>query len=146
MDLRYRHSVSVAAVVTDELGRVLVMKRVDNGGWQLPGGVLGQDEALGQGLIREVREQTGVQVRPGRLTGVYKDMKLGVVALVFRADMVGGEAHRTARSEDVAWWAREQVADLMTPAFALRILDALLESNAPSVRHHDGMKLLDPIH
>ncbi len=145
MDGRYRHSVSVAAVVTDELGRVLVMKRADNGEWQLPGGVLGQDETIGQGLIREVREETGVVVRPGRLTGVYKNMKLGVVALVLRADLVGGQEQPGPRCEAVAWWTREQVAGGMSPAFALRILDALLESNAPSIRHHDGVNLLDPL-
>jgi 8-oxo-dGTP diphosphatase len=35
-----RHSVSVAAVITDDDGRVLVVQRRDNGKWQLPGGYL----------------------------------------------------------------------------------------------------------
>ena len=38
-----RHAVSVAAVVTDDKGRVLVIKRMDNGAGQLPGGVLVRD-------------------------------------------------------------------------------------------------------
>jgi len=39
-----RHSVSVAAVVVDDSNRVLVIRRQDNGAWQLPGGVLELDE------------------------------------------------------------------------------------------------------
>ena len=44
-----RHSVSVAAVVTDDRDRVLVIQRRDNGAWQLPGGVLELDESPAAG-------------------------------------------------------------------------------------------------
>ena len=89
-----RHSVSVAAVVPDDQGRVLVIRRRDNGAWQLPGGVLELHETIEDGLRREVEEETGVKVEPVRLTGVYKNMKLGVVALVFLARPVGGTRAR----------------------------------------------------
>ena len=79
------HSVSVAGVVIDENGRALVIQRRDNGHWEPPGGVLERDEAIIEGLLREVREETGLIVEPVALTGVYKKMRLGVVALVFDA-------------------------------------------------------------
>src|SRR2546430_14903366 len=85
-----RRSFSVAAVVTDANDRVLVIQRRDNGAWQLPGGVLELDESPDAGVRREVREETGIDVAPQRLTGVYKNMALGVVALVFRAHIVSG--------------------------------------------------------
>jgi 8-oxo-dGTP diphosphatase len=78
-----RHSVSVAAVVTNDDGRVLVVQRRDNGEWQIPGGVLELDESIHAGLQREVEEETGLIVEPERLTGIYKNLRLGVVALVF---------------------------------------------------------------
>jgi 8-oxo-dGTP diphosphatase len=83
------HSVSVAGVVIDENGRTLVIQRRDNGHWEPPGGVLERDESIIEGLIREVKEETGL-VEPLVLTGVYKNMRLGVVALVFRCRLVGG--------------------------------------------------------
>lgn len=85
-----KHSVSVSAVVIDDDGQVLVAQRRDNGKWQLPGGVLELDESIYQGVRREVLEETGVLVEPERLTGVYKNLTLGVVALVFRARVVQG--------------------------------------------------------
>src|SRR2546430_1771571 len=96
-----RHSVSVAAVVTDDNDRVLVIQRRDNGAWQLPGGVLELDESPDAGVRREVREETGIDVAPQRLTGVYKNMALGVVALVFRAHIVSGTPTPTEESAAV---------------------------------------------
>jgi len=138
-----RHSVSVAAVVTDDSDRVLVIQRRDNGAWQLPGGVLELEESPEAGVRREVREETGVDVEPQRLTGVYKNMNLGVVALVFRARLVSGTPTPTEESAAVAWWTADQVAADMTEAFAVRILDALREDPTPAIRTHDGQRLLD---
>ena len=79
-----QHSVSVAGVVVNDDGEVLVIRRRDNGHWEPPGGVLELGETFEEGVRREVLEETGVLVRVDRLTGVYKNMKRGVVALVFR--------------------------------------------------------------
>ena len=83
------HSVSVAGSVINENGRTLVSQRRDNGHWEPPGGILERNESIIEGLLREVREETGLIVEPVTLTGVYKNMRLGVVALVFRCRLVG---------------------------------------------------------
>jgi 8-oxo-dGTP diphosphatase len=85
-----RHSVSVAAVVVDDIGRALLIRRRDNGHWEPPGGVLELGEKIIDGLRREVAEETGLHVEPSALTGVYKNMTQGIVALVFRCSQAGG--------------------------------------------------------
>jgi ADP-ribose pyrophosphatase YjhB (NUDIX family) len=142
MNNQARHSVSVAAVVTDLQNRVLVIKRRDNGAWQPPGGVLEIDERIEDGVVREVLEETNIVVRPVRLTGIYKNMNLGVVALVMRAEIVSGEAKPMAESSEVDWWPRDRVSAEMSEAFAVRILDALDHLGSADIRHHDGVKLL----
>jgi 8-oxo-dGTP diphosphatase len=67
-----RHSVSVAGVVIDEDGRALVIQRRDNAHWEPPGGILERDETITDGLLREVKEETGLIVEPIALTGIYK--------------------------------------------------------------------------
>lgn len=140
---RPRHSVSVAAAVINEQGQALVIQRRDNHAWQLPGGILELDERIHHGLVREVLEETGVTVRPDRLTGVYKNMNLGVVALVFRASVVDGSPHPTEESAAVEWWEPEQISQRMDEAFAVRILDAIQPGPGPAIRSHDGTRLLD---
>ncbi len=135
------HSVSVAAVVTDDEGRVLVIQRRDNGKWQIPGGILELDESPQAGARREVLEETGVQIDPYRLTGVYKNNAVGVVALVFRGVVIGGQAGPTEESAAVEWWEPARVEAEMDEMFAIRVLDAL-DSHDTAVRTHDGSKLL----
>jgi len=84
-----RHSVSVAGIVLDHAGRVLVIQRRDKGHWESPGGILELGEQFEDGVHREVLEETGLDVHVDRLTGVYKNLRLGVVALVFRCAPLG---------------------------------------------------------
>ncbi len=79
-----RHSVSAGAAVIREDGRVLAIRRADNGEWAPPGGIAELDEDPRDTVRREVLEETGVTIEPYQLTGVYKNMRLGVVSLVFR--------------------------------------------------------------
>lgn len=62
---------AAGALVRDEAGRVLLQQRVDNGNWGLPGGALELGERLDQTAVHEVWEETGLEVVPVRLIGVY---------------------------------------------------------------------------
>ena len=134
------HSVSVAGVTFDAAGRVLVIKRRDNGQWQAPGGVLELNESFEEGVVREVAEETGVEVAVERLTGVYKNLTKGVVALVYRCHQIGGRATETAEGSQVRWLEVPVALKAMLPAFAVRVEDALAEPGQPAAsRAHDGV-------
>jgi 8-oxo-dGTP diphosphatase len=139
-----RHSVSVSAVVVDEKDQVLLIRRRDNGEWQAPGGVLELDEDIHAGLRREVLEETGYTVEPLRLTGVYKSMPLGVVALVFRCQVVDGTAQPSEETSDVAWVLLRDIPAQLTEAFAVRVIDAISDTSPVAVRAHDGRKVNHP--
>ena len=139
----YRHSVSVAGVVQNSDGHVLVIRRRDNGHLQAPGGILEHTERIEDGLIREVQEETGYTVEPEQLTGIYKHMTLGVVALVFRCHLTAGEARINDEASEVLWLDPKIATEEMTEAFAIRVTDAL-EGPWPHIRHHDGTNLLMP--
>ena len=89
-----RHSVSVAGVVIDEDGRALIIQRRDNAHWEPPGGVLERNETVTDGLLREIKEETGLTVEPVALTGVYKNMSRGIIALVFKCRAIGAQTSR----------------------------------------------------
>ncbi|MEU4212754.1 NUDIX domain-containing protein [Streptomyces sp. NPDC026206] len=135
------HSVSVAGAVVRHDGRVLAIRRADNGHWELPGGVLEIDETPEDGARREVLEETGIEVSVDRLTGVYKNMARGIVALVFRCRPVGGTERVSGESAAVSWLTPEEVAATMAEAYAVRLLDALSD-DTPHVRVHDGRRLV----
>lgn len=135
------HSVSVAGAVVRDDGRLLAIRRADNGTWELPGGVLELAETPEDGVQREVLEETGVHVEVDQLTGVYKNVVAGVVALVFRCKLSGGTERVSDEATAVQWLTPEEVTERMSEAYAIRLMDAL-DANGPHVRSHDGRNLL----
>jgi 8-oxo-dGTP diphosphatase len=117
-----RHSVSVTAIVTREDGRVLVIKRDDDGRWVPPGGVLELAETPQEACAREVLEETGYRVEVGEL--------------------VGGEARTSEESEAVCWRTLEEVEQDVPEARAVRVFDALYAAHDVPVRAHDGSRLI----
>lgn len=134
------HSVSVAGVVVDTAGRVLVTQRRDNGRWEPPGGILERHETFEEGVIREIAEETGLLVSVERLTGAYKNMTRGIVALVYRCRPISGQLRPTDETSQVRWITPDQVNTFMTEAYAIRVLDAL--GDTPASRAHDGRALV----
>jgi 8-oxo-dGTP pyrophosphatase MutT (NUDIX family) len=72
--------VFASACVRDDAGRLLWQRRSDFGFWGLPavqsgtglcGGVLELGESLPEAVVREVGEETGLEVEPVRLVGIY---------------------------------------------------------------------------
>jgi ADP-ribose pyrophosphatase YjhB (NUDIX family) len=136
------HSVSVAAVIVDDRGRALLIRRRDNQRWEPPGGVLELGEDIRTGLCREALEETGLNVEPVALTGVYKNMKRGIVALVFRCRVASGQLTLNDEVSGFRWATPDEVTSAVDEAFAVRIADALSNSAVPAVRQHDGTHLL----
>ncbi len=83
--------VGVSAIILDDRGRVLVLDHTyrPRYSWGMPGGYLNRHERPEQGLRREVREETGLEVEVGALLGsnMYSP---GQLDLAFRCHVVGG--------------------------------------------------------
>ena len=146
-----RHVVGVAGVVVDDTGRALTVRRHTPARWELPGGALEYGERIIEGLAREVREEIGLAVSPLRLTGIYQNMALGPVALVFLCRREGGSERLSDETTDWRWVHRAEAESLMPPAWSVRFADAWDAWDAlaagrtpdgPKVRAHDGTSVL----
>src|SRR3989344_5731979 len=65
--------VGVSAVIQNEKGEVLLVKRGDNGTWACPGGIMEPGERVRETLAREVTEELGTEIAIGDLLGVYSN-------------------------------------------------------------------------
>jgi mutator protein MutT len=64
---------AASAVVVNEAGELLLQRRSDNGQWALPGGTMDLGETLAQTVVREVKEETGIEVEVTGVVGIYTD-------------------------------------------------------------------------
>jgi ADP-ribose pyrophosphatase YjhB (NUDIX family) len=69
---------------------LLVRQRYGERYWSLPGGSMEPGESVDQAAVREVKEETGLDVRLTRLVGVYSKPAEGALAVCFEAQVVGG--------------------------------------------------------
>src|SRR5882762_9840565 len=111
-----------SAVVVDRSGRILLQRRSDSGHWALPGGAMDIGETFAESVIREVKEETGFDVRIERIVGIYSDpghvfvYDDGEVRQEFNiclaCTIVGGALAVSNESTDVRFFALDEVADL----------------------------------
>jgi len=126
----------IVAVIQDD--KVLLTKREDFEVWCLPGGGVEEGESLAEAGIREVKEETGLDVELTRLVGVYSRMGGGmhdVHAVLYAARPIGGEL-RTQPNEviEIAYFPFEQLPDEMLFGHKKRIRDAINQISGVSVR------------
>jgi 8-oxo-dGTP pyrophosphatase MutT (NUDIX family) len=126
-------AVSQAVILSDE--RILLAVRRDLRGWELPGGHLQTGESSEEGLIREVREETGHEVAIDRHVGTY--VRTGFrpyTASVFTCTVIGGELRPSIETPVVRWFDIAALPDTLFPWFHEPLADALAERPEPVSR------------
>ncbi len=126
--------VAACAIVRDEAGRLLLVRRQDNGYWALPGGHLDYGESLAQAIVRETREETGLEVQIERLSGLYSapfpdgfvlnEVNQAVVA-TFVCRVTGGELRPGPETTAAAFFPPDALPEPLMPIHAPRIQHAL---------------------
>ncbi|HLI24982.1 MAG TPA: NUDIX hydrolase N-terminal domain-containing protein [Acidimicrobiales bacterium] len=105
--------VAVGAVVGNEAGEILLIQRADSGVWLYPTGWADVGYSASEVAVKEVREETGIVVRPVRLIAFLDGLRLGSTStpfysVVFHCQAVGGELNRhPLEVRDVGWFAED---------------------------------------
>ncbi|MGO4789234.1 NUDIX hydrolase [Paenibacillus sp. 2KB_20] len=132
--------VATGGFVEDGQGNILLVKTRD-GGWVYPGGQVEVGENLIDGLIREIKEESGIDVSVGSLVGVYSNTGIqkwydGVtdvptqVGFDFVCQPIGGELLSfSEETTDSRWVAKDRVLDLITQPSVRFRYQAYLEFN-----------------
>ncbi|MGH9026240.1 MAG: NUDIX hydrolase N-terminal domain-containing protein [Acidimicrobiia bacterium] len=124
--------IAVAAVVGNDAGEILLTQRSDSGVWLYPVGWADVGYSPAEIAIKEVYEETGIEVEPVSLIAVFDGLRLGfarvpLYSLVFHCRAIGGDlqAH-PLETRQVGWFPR---ADLPQPlAGGARWVDVAFEA------------------
>jgi ADP-ribose pyrophosphatase YjhB (NUDIX family) len=136
---------SASAVIFDRRRRILLQQRSDGGQWGLPGGSVEIGESVSDAVVREVREETGLEVKPRRLVGVYSDPRFQIwrypdgnvwhyVSVCFECVVRGGALTTCDETLALEWFALDALPAGLLPNHRIRIRDARARRVAPFVR------------
>ena len=107
--------VAVGAAVSNEKNELLLIQRADSGVWLYPTGWCDVGYSAAEVVVKEVLEETGIEVEPIRLIGVLDGMRLGssripLYSLLFFCRAVGGELNiHPLECTDAGWFTRDNL-------------------------------------
>ncbi len=131
------HFIAVSGLVCK--GDKVLLIKSERRGWEFPGGVIEQGEAILDGLKREIFEETGITARPVSFVGIYQNLsaKKGygplegmelppVVNLSFICEYISGKERVSDESIDVGWFNKDEAKNMVQfPSYGKRLLDML---------------------
>lgn len=121
------HFVSVAALVTNDCGEILLVKSPWRG-WEYPGGLIEPGETFLEALHREILEESGVEVEITGLVGICKNTERNIVNIDFTARYISGELTPSEESTEVIWATPQKAMELITfPLTKKRLKNMLSE-------------------
>ena len=135
---------SVTAVVPNERGELLLVHKTDNDLWALPGGAMDVGESMAETVVREVREETGIDVEGTGVVGIYTNPNHVMAyddgevrqqcSICFATRMLGGQLATSRETSEVKWVAPDRLNRLnMHPSMRLRIDHFLEQRSRPYI-------------
>ncbi len=112
---------ATAVVIVNHNNEILLQKRSDNGYWGLPGGLLELNDSITKGAIREVKEETNLDIAIKRFIGVFvnpfmrwkeKDTAK-VYSFAFLGEVIGGELRvNDSESTEMQYFSYENLPNI----------------------------------
>ena len=136
---------SVNAVVTNDAGEILMIRRTDNDNWAIPGGAIDLGESVAQAAVRETLEESGIKCEITGIVGIYSDPKHVLLytsngevrqefSIVLTARPLSGEPTPSDESSEVRWMPVSEVLEYtMDRSMRIRIDDYLAHNESPVV-------------
>ena len=135
---------AASAVVVSADNKILLQKRKDNDLWSLPGGAMELGESIVQTIIREVKEESGLDAELVRLVGIYTDPRHVIAysdgevrqqfSICFACRVIGGELRHGSESTEVGFFAPSELENLnIQPSIRLRLQHYLEERSQPVI-------------
>ncbi len=117
------------ACIFDENKKVLLCHRRDYDLWNLPGGGVEKNETPWQAVIRETKEETGLEVKIKKISGIYYKSLADEIVFNFICEINGGKITITDEADDIRFFDYKNLPKNIAPKQKERILDVFENNN-----------------
>ena len=146
MDMKQKYSIGAFAIILDDQGRVLLCHRRDYDLWNLPGGGVHLDESPWECVVREVKEEVGLDIEIERLAGVYSKRNQADLVFSFVCKIIGGKIMLTDEADRVEYFSVGDIPKNTSPKQVKRIKDVFADESAtPIMKVQEGPSSIELI-
>lgn len=119
-----RYRIGVALVALDDAERVFLLRHVFHPAapWGLPAGWLNRKERPADGILRELREETGLTAVLGQPLSIDYDKYSDHIGIVYRGRIQPGELRLSAEILEARWFPIDEIPEEMLP-FTREVID-----------------------
>ena len=107
-----KFTITSGAVILDDHKRIL-LKKDPNRGWELPGGIVEENENIKDAVIREVKEETGIHIDIIDFCGVSQELKRNVCNMWWLGKPINGSLKTSKESLEVGYFSIEEALKLI---------------------------------
>ncbi len=136
--------IPAASAIIEDHGKILLHQRSDNKAWALPGGTMEIGENISSTLKREVKEETGLDVEPEYIVGIYSDPQHIIefsdgeirqeFSICFACKIIRGNLQKSKESLKIGFFTPDEIKQLkIEESIRLRIQHYLEHRNHPTI-------------
>jgi ADP-ribose pyrophosphatase YjhB (NUDIX family) len=118
-------NIGTFAAIFDDKNKILLCHRRDFDLWNLPGGKLEKNESPWQAIIRETKEETGLNVKIKKLAGIYHKPQKNEIIFQFVCEIINGKIKLNNEADKIKYFAFNDIPKNTSPKQIERIKDIL---------------------
>ena len=143
--MKAQFTIGIFGIIFDDKKRVLLCHRRDYDLWNLPGGGMENGESPWDGLKREVKEETGLEVEISKLAGVYSKPEKNDIVFSFICKPVGGKITLNDEADKIEYFEIDKLPPNTVPKQVERIKDAIENSDFSIFKIQTGKSSIELI-
>ncbi|MFA6271637.1 MAG: NUDIX hydrolase [Patescibacteria group bacterium] len=136
-------TIGAFGIIVDEKKRVLLCHRRDYDLWNLPGGKVEANETPWDAVIREIKEETGLDAKITHLAGVYSKPDKNEIVFSFICEITGGEITLTDEADIIEYFSADQIPKNTSPKQVERIKDYFADQFKTHYKVQTGASSID---
>jgi len=121
-------TIGVFGIILNSAGNILLCHRTDIDFWNLPGGGVDTHETPWNAVLREIKEETGLEAKVNRLLGVYSKPDVNDLVFLFLCEPIGGKLTLSEESDQLEYFSIDKLPTNLIPNHLERIQDFIQAS------------------
>ena len=143
--MKHTTIIGVFGIITNEQNEVLLCHRSDYNLWNLPGGGLKKGETPWDCIIRETKEETGLDVEISHLMGIYSKPHKNKIVFMFVCNAISGSLTLNKEARDLKYFALNHIPKNTVPKQVERLSHYFKNKEKVYLKKQQGKSSIDMV-
>ena len=127
------HKLAVATLVFNDKKEILLVRNYRRG-WEFPGGYVEHGETLKKAAVREVKEESGIDIQLTRFFGLDQIVKNSTLVVIFEGKQIAGVLTQSNENLEIGFFPADAAQKMITLAiFKDRVNSCLMQKDHPFI-------------